>query len=1027
MLLRFLYTVLLICSAGLFHTTDAQDFNPYYNFKHLHVENGLTDNIVYHFLQDSRGYMWLGTRGGITLYDGIRTINFLHDDQDHKSLAGNFITRILEDANRRVWIGNNAGIDLFNPKDNSFTHFSITMPDGRREDTYCVLLGFGNPEDLWLIDTKSKAIKIFNTRTKIFGTVIPTEAVDGMLYVNPVSGIVHIWTYLSIGTAHYAFHKDSLVAQERFFYDAKDKNQTAIQVYHVFPQNDSTIWISTAKGLIDLNPLSRSYKIYHLLGREPVTEVRYTVLSPKGLLWVSTGGSGIYTFDTRTKKFLDHFMNDVLDPFSICSNNIVSLYFDRVGNIWCGSFGNGVSYANVETRFFSKGLSKIELDRWKKENNVFWIEPDQKGNFWCVLQDVPGLWVLDSSLKVKEFRQPLLENGKTFRGSLYQIFLDGKNTAWCTTDRGLYLYNLLSNTMEQVEYPRLSDEMFGSYWATVIIRLHDSSLLFSTMSGLYRISTRNGQRSVHPFSELNDKPFKSFDMIFEDREKNIYVKDISDNLYVLGISETGGRYFLKKHFSFPGNIIQFAEDSAAVYLAGSRGLYVLHKNNFTIEKSFINKFLPSAGVNDVLLSKNKIWLFGDKGLYYYNFTEKSGRLFTTEDGLPSNRFNELCMVITPSGRCIAGTNNGLVSFYPERLKDIIYPPRAQLINMYVNDSAKGFIANPHEISKIFLEHDQNTFSFDFSCISYQHAAASNYEYKLEGYDDHWINSGTTHYTRYSKIPPGVYNFKLRVLDVNGKISPFMKILNIEIRKAFWQTPVFKLFLAALLGFIIWLLVKWYLNIKIRKQQRAFEKQQAIEKERTRIATDMHDDLGAGLSSIRFLSEKVRRNSFSDITKDDIDKIMDHSAELIDKMNEIVWAMNEKNDSLGDLLVYIRSYAKEYCEEHEIRCGIRLPDHIPDVFVSGEVRRNVFLTIKESLHNIVKHANAREARIEFSINSGLFVTIRDDGKGIDISHAGKDLAGNGLKNMQKRIESVGGSFKISNGAGVVIEMAVPLSV
>ena len=107
--------------------------------------------------------------------------------------------------------------------------------------------------------------------------------------------------------------------------------------------------------------------------------------------------------------------------------------------------------------------------------------------------------------------------------------------------------------------------------------------------------------------------------------------------------------------------------------------------------------------------------------------------------------------------------------------------------------------------------------------------------------------------------------------------------------------------------------------------------------------------------------------------------------------------------------------------------ISLPENIPDVFVSGEVRRNVFLTIKESLHNIVKHASARETRIEFRINSGLFVTIRDDGKGIDISHAGKDTSGNGLKNMQKRIESVGGSFKISNGTGVVIELAVPLSV
>ena len=170
---------------------------------------------------------------------------------------------------------------------------------------------------------------------------------------------------------------------------------------------------------------------------KPVLEIRSAAMSPRGLLWVSTGGFGMYTFDMQTKKFVENFRNFILDPFSICSNNIVSIYFDRVGNIWCGSFGNGVSYANVETRFFSKNLSKEELDPWKKENNVYSIHSDQKGNAWCILQDVLGFWMLDSNLKIKEFRRPLLKNGKPYKGSLYEIFFDGENAAWCTTDRGL--------------------------------------------------------------------------------------------------------------------------------------------------------------------------------------------------------------------------------------------------------------------------------------------------------------------------------------------------------------------------------------------------------------------------------------------------------------------------------------------------------------------------------------------------------------------------------------------------------------
>lgn len=1003
----------------------AQPFNPYYNFKHLNVENGLANNIVYHFLQDTRGYMWLGTRNGITLYDGIRTINFMHDESNQKSLADNFITRILEDDDHSIWIGNNAGIDLFNPADNSFTHFGIGMKDGHKENTYCVLLGFSDKHNLWLIDTKEKAIKIFNTKTKEFSQVTTTDAVDGMLYVNRSSNTVHVWTYLSNGSTHYIFHNYSLVKEERFFNDEKNTKEPRLLIFHVFFQNDSTAWLSTAKGLIELNPVTRRYKLYNRRGKEPVIETRYVAMSPKGLLWVGTGGYGIYTFDIQTKQFIDNFRNSLLDPYSICSSNIVSMYFDKVGNIWCGSYGSGASYANVETRFFKKHLSKNEMDKWAKQNNVYWLGQDLQGRTWCVLRDALGFLLLDSFLKVKEFRIPILENGKKFDGPVYQLFFDSKFSAWCMTDRGLYHYNIITNKMKQVQYPKISKELFGSYWTNYMMGLRDGAKLFSTWGGIYRIRAVNGKQVIQPLSELNNLPFKSFEMVFEDRDRNLYVNDLSENLYILQPAGSGGDYKIIKTINFLPRIQQIMEADSIIYLATNQGLYLLQKKNLQVEKSPISSLFSFTGVNNVIAEKNKIWVFGDKGLYYYNSKDKSGRLFTVEDGLPSNNFSELSVVLDSSGKCIAGTSNGLVSFYPEKLSDSIYPPRAQLINMYVNDSAKSFIKNPQQISSVTLMHAQNTFSFDFSCISFQHVDASSYEYKLENYDEHWIRSGTSHYTRYSKIPPGKYNFQLRVIDAKGDISPYTKSLFIEIKKAFWQTTVFKLIIAALLVLVIWLLVKWWLSIKIRKQQRAFEKQQAIEKERTRIATDMHDDLGSGLSSIRFLSEKVKRNTFSDVTKNDIDKILSSSSELMDKMNEIVWAMNEKNDSLPDLVVYIRSYAKEYCLENELRCDITIPENIPGVFVSGEIRRNIFLTIKESLHNIVKHAGASAVEIGFHFNTAMSVTIRDNGKGFHMSDGKKETAGNGLKNMRKRIESIGGSFKISNRNGVEIEIQVPL--
>lgn len=1001
-----------------------QKFNPYYNFKQLNVQNGLAQNIVYHFLQDSRGYIWIGTRNGITRFDGIRTINFQHSENNSHSLGGNFITGIFEDSNHVIWIGNDAGIDRFNPEENDFTHYPITMADGHSENSYCVLLGFSLSHDLWLIDTKSTAIKIFNTRSAKFKTIAQTEAVDGLLHFDSTKNKTEIWTYLSISTIHLTFSKDSLIARDKYF-DGAHTNEPSLLIYHVYFQEDSVVWLSSSKGILRLNPKTRNYKTYNSHYRETVNEIRCISASPKGLLWAGTGGSGIYTFDPKAEKFVDHFSNYALDRFSICSNNIVSLYFDKSGNIWCGSYGNGVSYAHVESNSFIKALSKEEMDQWKKENNVSWLGVDSQHRIWCILQNAQGLWLLDSSLQIKEFRWPAQENGQKFVASIYQIFFDNNSSAWCMTDRGLFLYNTLSNTVRQMHYPKITDALFGSYWTKMMIRLHDSSLLFSTFGGLYRIRSIGGKYTIQPFSPLNEVPFKSFDEIFEDSDHEILVRDIGETLYVLAPAGSGGEYSIKKKIPFKPELLHFQEFGSDIFMATSNGLYVLHKKSLEPIPYNFNSSMPLQIVNDLLIEKDQYWLFGDKGLYFYNVNEKAGRLFTIEDGLPSNEFSECCKLIQPSGNCIIATNNGLLAFNPATLADSTYPPRAQLINMYVNDSGNSFISNPQERTTIRLNHDQNTFSFDFSCINFQHADETLYEYKLDGYDEKWIRNGFTHYTRYSRIAPGTYTFRLRLLDASGKLSPYQKNLTIEIKKAFWQTTIFRILLGLLAAIGVWQLIKWYLASRIRKQRAEFERRQAIEKERTRIATDMHDELGAGLSRIKFLSETIgMKKQMQQPIEEDVSNIGEYANEMISKMGEIVWALNEKNDSLSDLLSYTRAYAAEYMLQNGISCKVNMPSAFPVGFVSGEFRRNIYLTIKEALHNIVKHAQARQVMIDIRSDKQLSISIKDDGIGFDPGHTRP--FSNGLNNMKKRMNDIGGSLNIFTNGGTTILITAPLA-
>jgi signal transduction histidine kinase len=212
-------------------------------------------------------------------------------------------------------------------------------------------------------------------------------------------------------------------------------------------------------------------------------------------------------------------------------------------------------------------------------------------------------------------------------------------------------------------------------------------------------------------------------------------------------------------------------------------------------------------------------------------------------------------------------------------------------------------------------------------------------------------------------------------------------------------------------------------LKLEAEKKEFEARLAVikaqQEERNRISADMHDDLGSGMTAIRLYSELAKKKIDSALVPE-IDKISSFSNELLNKMNAIIWTMSSSNDSLGNLIAYIRSYALEYFEGSGIDCRITMPEDVAQTEVPGEKRRNIFLTVKETLNNIMKHAKATKVHIEFKmVPNGMLLQIQDNGVGID-----KDKLrefGNGLKNMKKRMESSGCHFEVENNGGTLVTL------
>lgn len=209
--------------------------------------------------------------------------------------------------------------------------------------------------------------------------------------------------------------------------------------------------------------------------------------------------------------------------------------------------------------------------------------------------------------------------------------------------------------------------------------------------------------------------------------------------------------------------------------------------------------------------------------------------------------------------------------------------------------------------------------------------------------------------------------------------------------------------------------------EIREQQLIIQRQQALANERTRIAAEMHDDLGGGLTSIKFLSQKVLRNTEDEKQQAQIKKVVSHAQTLVGNMSEIIWAMDAGHDTVENLIAYCRRYAKTYLDEHDISLVFSSEISLADQSISGEKRRNVFLIIKEALHNIVKHAGADrvDLRIQAS-DSELSVSIKDNGVGM----GAKSGNGNGLNNMRQRAEKLSAEFVMRDESGVSIQLVFP---
>jgi signal transduction histidine kinase len=591
-----------------------------------------------------------------------------------------------------------------------------------------------------------------------------------------------------------------------------------------------------------------------------------------------------------------------------------------------------------------------------------------------------------------------------------------------------------------VQYPVRTTDGADIQFVDVCTNLQDDAILAvqsdSSIGHIWQIKPLRGGKQYQAVRLKLPLPAETFSRIFVDSNNRLY----------LAINNAVAIYqFDKEHFRLlktttsSGVTKAIFEDKKYVWAVGTYGLCRINKANLVDTLVQEKNGLPNNSVYGMLQEEKRdlLWISTNQGLIRFHPDTFGFRQYKLADGLQDYEFNHESFLRDSDGKFWFGGIKGINVFDPAQITDLTVNAPVYITKIQINDAPYEPGKNVTLLDSLILKPDQNTVSFDLVAVEFSDPQNTKIRYQLryakndEPYDANWIESESSKgFARYPKLKYGKYYFYMQGANSDGVWNNEIRRIYLEVEPKFTETFGFVVLCAFILTVLSYIGVRLYIanklrlkNLQLREQSIHIEKQDALTQERNRIAGEMHDDLGGGLTSIRMLSERVQRKITNPDIQKSVDKISVYSQDLVLRMSEIIWAMNSNFDTLDNLVSYIRNFAVKYLGENEIQCSIQRPHDIPEINMSGERRRNLYLAVKESLHNIVKHANAKRVNIDFILNNKMEVRIQDDGKGIDPEKMNE--FGNGLFNMRKRLESIGGSMDLKSQDGTLIIFKVPI--
>ena len=946
--MRFLYIYVFFLANNILAQT------PVLYFRNLTTENGLSHNKVNCIVQDTRGFLWIGTDDGLNRYDGNRFQLFRHEPSDTTTISGNIITDLLEDKNGILWI---------TTSDGGFTRYDYRLPPQKQfrqykhsvSDTNSIPGNIINAlvEDragyLWLA-TSGNGVLRFDKSTHQFSEPAKRKvrtcldiSIDknGMIWAGGEGG-----GFVKINPNNFQIEEDT---RYRNVY-AKLPHMT---VAALFNDRQNNTWMgSWDKVIYKVAATTQQEEVFttkaapnSFIGDDPLSFAE----DGKHHIWIGGKYRGLHLYYPQTNQFYN-YQHDAAREGTLADNQINTVYIDRSGIVWIGT-NRGISIHDPAQQQFVQTFLPISGNN---NRTLFDFTINTEGNLIIGSTDGIYIWNSERSFDYRplHYKGEKLAATKFYREGDDVLFI-GTNLSLFTVTGNNWKPRLLPNTEKDVVMKRIiesrvvsmvKDSIDGN--PVLLVSPFGHFLTYYDFTLKKWVSRQDSTRQIIKRFNIKDNRIRKF---FKARNGKIWFATAKAGLGEW-IKNPSPR--LEYYHNIPGdlasignnNIYDITEDVLGNLWISTYGggLYYFNIGSKKFQHISSSHNLAEGIQTD---RSGNIWMIANGNLHKYDPHRKAYTTFQLPDVEKTGGVKGYIFKNHAGTMYVAGTDY-FIQINPDSIHDVITQPGVFFTNFTIFNNSFSHLLFER---KIHLKHNENFFSIEYAGPSYQAEYVVQYAHQLEGFDRDWVEDNGK--AEYTNLDGGEYIFKVRSTIKPGEWGREIATLRIYITPPFWKTWWFYSLCAALTGLIVYIGYRYRINEILKRQ--------AI---RNKIAQDLHDNVGSTLSSISVYSQVAKiykQQDKNDALHDALEKISSTSSEMISEMNDIVWAINPRNDNMETILQRMESFARPLLASQNIQFHFEYTASIKFVSLEMTKRKNFYLIFKETINNAIKYADCKK--------------------------------------------------------------------